>query len=156
MVASLRSILPQSTKMGEFYFVRYVLAFVCALCQTLLFTNVSSTLNPRIGIFFMMALVFSPGNFHASTAFLPSSFAMYMAMLGACAFMNWRGGLKTSQGMYWFAAGGVFGWPFATALCFPFLAEEGMFAILGDKRAFVESFTRVGRGIVAAVLMVVC
>lgn len=175
IVGNSRRLLPQSTKVhgfsllapvqrrltlpsqvGEFYFVRYVLAFGCALCQTLLFRVISTTLNPRIGIFFIMALVLSPGNFHASTAYLPSSFAMYMAMLGAAAFMNWRGGLKTSQGMFWFAMGGVLGWPFAAALCAPFMLEEGLFAVLSDKERFIESLIRVSRGVVAALLVIVC
>jgi alpha-1,2-mannosyltransferase len=140
---------------GEFYFVRYVLALVCALCQTLLFRIVSTTLNPRIGLFFLMALVLSPGNFHASTAYLPSSFAMYMSMLGAAAFMNWRGGLKTSQGIFWFAVGGVLGWPFAAALCLPFLIEEAIFAVFSDKDRFIEAIIRFCRGIIGGLVLVV-
>ena len=116
----------------------------------------SGTLNPRIGIFFIMAIILSPGNFHSSAAYLPSSFAMYMVMLGTAAFMNWRGGLRTSQAMFWFAVGGVLGWPFAAALCAPFLAEEGILAMLSDKDRFIEAIIRVMRGVVAAVLLVVC
>lgn len=114
------------------------------------------TLNPRIGLFFILALVFSPGNFHSSTAYLPSSFAMYMVMVGAAAFMNWSGGVKTSRGMFWFAVGGVFGWPFAAALCAPFLFEEALFAVLSDQEGFFESALRVFRGIVSAGILVVC
>ena len=81
---------------------------------------------------------------------------MYMVMLGAAAFMNWRGGLKTSQGMFWFAVGGVIGWPFAAALCAPFLFEEGVLALLSDKDDLIEAIIRVCRGIVAALILVVC
>lgn len=116
---------------------------------------ICATLNPRIGAFFILALVFSPGNFHASTAYLPSSFAMYMVMLGTVALMNWRGGLKTSMGMFWFAVGGVLGWPFAAALCAPFILEEGVLALLGDKERFFEAFIRVARGVVAGLVLVV-
>lgn len=80
---------------------------------------------------------------------------MYTGMLGAASFMNWRGGLKTSQGIAWFAAGAIFGWPFAGALCLPYLFEEGILAIMSDKERFIESLVRIGRGVVAAVLMVV-
>lgn len=80
---------------------------------------------------------------------------MYMAMLGAAAFMNWRGGLKTSQGMFWFAVGGVFGWPFAIALCAPFVAEECFFAVFSDKERFFEAFLRLLRGVVATLLLIV-
>lgn len=154
LVGNTRRLLPQSTKLGEFYFVRYAMAFFCALCQVLLFRVLSFTLNARIGLFFMIATVISPGNFHSATAFLPSSFAMYMSLLGAAAFMNWHGGLKTSQGMTWFAAGAILGWPFAGALCAPFLAEEGVLALMSDKEMFFEAFHRVGRGVVAAILLV--
>jgi alpha-1,2-mannosyltransferase len=156
VAGNIRRLLPRSTKTAEFYFVRYALAFACALCQTLMWRAICLVLNPRIGIFFIMALVTSPGNFHSSAAYLPSSFAMYMAMVGAAAFMNWRGGLKTSQGMFWFAVGGVIGWPFAAALCAPFLLEEGLFAIMSDKDALIEALVRFFRGVVAAMIVVVC
>jgi alpha-1,2-mannosyltransferase len=154
-VANIRRILPQSSKVGEFYFVRYVLAFVCALCQTLMYRAVSLTISPRTGTWSVLALATSPGNFHASTAYLPSSFAMYASMMGAAAFIHWRGGLKTSQGIFWFALGGVIGWPFAAALCAPFVAEDVFFALIADGERKYESFVRVGRGIVAAFLLVV-
>lgn len=98
----------------------------------------------------MLATVMSPGNFHSSTAFLPSSFAMYMSLLGAAAFMNWKGGLKTAQGIWWFALGAILGWPFAAALSAPFLIEEGVFALLSDRAQFFQAVLRVGRGVLAA------
>ncbi|KAK3389630.1 Alg9-like mannosyltransferase family-domain-containing protein [Podospora didyma] len=154
IVANIRRLLPRSDKVAEFYFVRYALAFACALCQTLMWRAVCLALNPRVGLFFIMALVFSPGNFHSATAFLPSSFAMYWAMVGAAAFMNWRGGIKTSQGMFWFAVGGVFGWPFAIALCAPFVFEEAFFALFSDSERMIESFIRLSRGVIATLLLV--
>ncbi|KAI1335785.1 Alg9-like mannosyltransferase [Xylariaceae sp. FL0016] len=154
VAGSIRRLLPRSTKVAEFYFVRYVLAFVCSLCQVLLFRVISFTLNSRIGLFFLMATVMSPGNFHASTAFLPSSFAMYMSLLGAAAFMNWRGGLKTSWGIWWFAVGGILGWPFASALCAPFMIEEGILAMFSDKERFFEVALRVLRGVTASGLLI--
>lgn len=153
VLASVRRILPQASKVGEFYFVRYVLAVFCALCQTILFQVVSGTIHPRIGFFFIIALTTSPGNFHASTAFLPSSFAMYAVMLGAAAFMNWRGGLKTLRGMIWFSIAGIIGWPFAAALCAPFLIEEGILALSGGNEGLFEGFIRIARGVVAALLV---
>ncbi|KAI1804225.1 glycosyltransferase family 22 protein [Daldinia bambusicola] len=155
IVGNIRRILPQTTKLSEFYFVRYVLAFVCSLCQVLLYRVISFTLNPRIGLFFLIATVTSPGNFHASTAYLPSSFAMYTAMLGAAAFMNWMGGIKTSLGIWWFAVGGILGWPFASALCAPFLIEEAMLASISYPRSFNDAVTRFGKGVAAALMLLV-
>ncbi|KAI0387377.1 glycosyltransferase family 22 protein [Hypomontagnella monticulosa] len=157
IVGNIRRLLPQSTKVAEFYFVRYVLAFICSLCQVLLFRVISFTLNPRIGLFFLMATVMSPGNFHASTAYLPSSFAMYTSLLGAAAFMNWRGGPRTSLGIWWFAVGGILGWPFASALCAPFLIEEGILTLVslvyGERQGFVQAVLRVSKGVVSALVL---
>ncbi|KAI8960816.1 glycosyltransferase family 22 protein [Daldinia sp. FL1419] len=153
IAGNIRRLLPQTTKLSEFYFVRYVLAFACSLCQVLLYRVISFTLNPRIGLFFLMATVMSPGNFHASTAYLPSSFAMYTCMLGVAAFMNWRGGLRTSMGIWWFAVGGILGWPFASALCAPFLVEEVVFAAMGPFAGFNEALFRILRGGMAAFLL---
>lgn len=141
--------------MSEFYFVRYTLAFLCALCQTIMFQATSVTLNSRIGIFFLLITVVSPGNFHASAAYLPSSFAMCMGMLGAAAFMNWRGGLKTAQGIFWFAMAGVLGWPFSAALCLPFILEEIFLVFYGDKTARIEAILRLGRGVTAGLVVLV-
>ncbi len=141
--------------MKEFYFIRYTLGFICALCQTQLFRIINSVLNPRIALFYMFAMIFSPGMFHASASFLPSSFAMYTSMLGMAAFMNWRGGLKTTQGIVWFAVGGILGWPFSMALCAPFLFEEVIFACLSSKDAFIEVIIRFFTGIVASLLVLV-
>lgn len=80
---------------------------------------------------------------------------MYTTMLGMAAFMNWRGGLKTAQGIFWFAVGGVLGWPFAIALSAPFLFEELIFATISSKDALIDAFVRFGRGIVAALLVLV-
>ncbi|PBP28909.1 Alg9-like mannosyltransferase [Diplocarpon rosae] len=153
VVGNIRRLLPFSTKVGEFYFVRYILACVCAICQTILFRVVNNTLNPRVALFSMMAMVFSPGMFHASASFLPSSFAMYMTMLGMAQFMNWRGGLKTAPGIFCFALGGILGWPFAMALSAPFLFEEVVFAFLSSKDALIDMVMRFTRGVVAGFLI---
>ena len=98
----------------------------------------------------------SPGNFHASAAYLPSSFAMCAGMLGAAAFMNWRGGVRTAQGIFWFAVAGILGWPFAAALSFPFVFEDAIIACFSGKAALVQSFGRISRGVASGVLVVVC
>ena len=130
-----------SNKYFEFYFVRMILAVVCALSETRLLSAISSSLNPRIGIIFGLAIVFSPGMFHASVAYLPSSFAMYTAMLGTAAFLNWRGGLKTAEGIMWFGIGGIVGWPFSTALIIPLVAEDLFLAsLIGEWSEFIYRY----------------
>lgn len=113
-----------SRKTFQFYAVRMVLALACAFSETRLCATISRTLNPRVGVMFMIAMISSPGMFHASVAYLPSSFSMYTAMLGAAAFMDWLGGLKTAEGIMWFGIGAIVGWPFAAALIAPLLLED--------------------------------
>ena len=140
-------------KAFEFYFVRIVLGLVCALTETRLFSAISATLNPRIGIMFALAIVFSPGMFHASVSYLPSSFSMYTAMMGTAAFMNWRGGLKTAEGIMWFGIGGIVGWPFSTALIFPFVVEDLFLAsLIGE---WSEVIYRYLDGVVRSVIILV-
>ncbi|KAJ0424821.1 hypothetical protein BJY00DRAFT_326030 [Aspergillus carlsbadensis] len=111
-------------KSSEFYLIRFFLAMVCAACQTRLYSAICRNLNPRIGLFFIMVVAFSPGMFHASAAFIPSSFTMYTSMLGLSAFLDWKKSQKTAQGIMWFGLGAIVGWPFAGALLLPLLLEE--------------------------------
>jgi alpha-1,2-mannosyltransferase len=132
------------SKVVEFYFLRVLLALVCAGCQTKFYSVIAKTVNPRVAIFFAMALVFSPGMYHAAPAYLPSTFAMYTSMLGFSAFMDWSRGMKTAQGVMWFGIGATLGWPFAGALVFPFIAEEVILA--SATGTFKDAFWRLSDG----------
>ena len=102
---------------------------------------------------FMMVMLFSPGMFHASAAYLPSSFSMYANMLGASAFIDWRSGAKTHLGIMWFGIGGIIGWPFAAALVAPFLVEEIVFVSI--TKDGVEFVRRVVDGVTRCMLVIV-
>ena len=80
---------------------------------------------------------------------------MCTTFLGMAAFMNWRGGLKTAQGIFWFAVGGILGWPFSVALCAPFIFEELLFASMSSKDALIEAVMRFMRGTVGGLLVLV-
>jgi alpha-1,2-mannosyltransferase len=140
-------------KGGEFYFLRIVLGFVCAVCETGLYSTIQRVLNPRIAIFFIMCMTTSAGMFHASVAYLPSSFAMYTSMLGFCSFMDWQGGLKTAAGIMWFGIGAVVGWPFAGILVVPFILEEILLASL--TREGINTITRFVDGTVRSLIVLV-
>ena len=127
-------------KIFEFYALRVLLGTCCAAAETRLFSAISRTLNPRIGVFYLMIVVFTPGIFYASVAFLPSSFAMLTSTLGLAAFMDWSGGLKTAAGIMWFGIGALVGWPFAGVLIVPFVFEDWVGATI-NKDAW-ETFRR--------------
>ena len=124
LVIRIGQVLPLGTKTSEFYFLRLALATACALSETRLYAAISRAMNPRVAIFFLMAMLSAPGMYHAAPAYLPSSFAMYTAMLGFAACLHSHGARRTAQGIFWFALGAALGWPFAGALMVPFLLEE--------------------------------
>ncbi|PSN64318.1 hypothetical protein BS50DRAFT_602058 [Corynespora cassiicola Philippines] len=151
VIIRIGSLLPFEGKVAEFYFLRIVLAFVCATCETKLFSVVSRAMNPRVAIFFLMVMIFSPGMYHASPAYLPSSFAMYTTMLGFSAFMDWQGGIRTAQGIFWFAVGSLLGWPFAGALVIPFVVEEVLLATVTGE--LFDGFRRLLDGTVRSLIV---
>jgi len=144
--------LSSSTKVAEFYFLRASLAVVCALCQTRLYSVVARTFNPRVAVFFLIAMVISPGMYHAAPAYLPSTFAMYTTMLALAAFMDRSGGcMRTAQGITWLSIGSILGWPFAGALVLPFVAEEAIVAsVTGD---VFQSFSRLLQGAIRSLIV---
>jgi alpha-1,2-mannosyltransferase len=79
---------------------------------------------------------------------------MYMAMLGMAAFMDWRGGLKTAEGIMWFGIAGTVGWPFAIALSAPFLLEEAALALISNA-GLETAIWRVVDGTVRSLLVLV-
>lgn len=121
------------TKVFQFYFVRLLLGLVCAICESRLYSKISTTFSPRVGVFFLLIMLTSPGMFHASISFLPSSFSMYTTMLGMSAFMDWRGGLRTATGIMWICSGALLGWPFAAAMIIPFALEELLLAVISGQ-----------------------
>lgn len=141
------------SKTAEFYTIRLSLAFMCAACQTRLYSAICRTLSPRIGLLFVI-ITLSPGMFHASTAFLPSTFTMYMSMLGLASFLDWKNGRKIARGIMWFGLGTIVGWPFAGALIVPFLAEEAIVSFLSGSVGLM--LYNVFDGIIRCLSILVC
>lgn len=112
-------------KSFEFFFLRSVLGLVAAATETRLYAVISHSLNPMVGIVYLLIIAFSPGVFSASVAFLPSSFAMYTNTLALAAFLD-RQGSKIVAGIVWFGIGAMVGWPFSGILILPFILEEGV------------------------------
>lgn len=125
-----------------------LLALSCAYAETRLYSAVSTAINRRVGLLYLIFTVCAAGMFHSAAAFLPSTFAMYTTMLGTAAFLR----RKTVRGVFWFALGGLLGWPFSLAMCAPFVVEEVVVGVLGGRLAGT-----VGRfikgGIVSLVLL---
>lgn len=137
----------------EFYGLRCLFAICCALCETKLYSAVSTNLNRRVGMLYLIATISSAGMFHAATTFLPSTFAMYTSMLGAAAFIDRRRGFRTAEGVFWFALGGLLGWPFSLAMCIPHIAEELFMAAVSW--GMVPTTLRLVKGGIASIFLLV-
>ncbi|KEQ99860.1 glycosyltransferase family 22 protein [Aureobasidium subglaciale EXF-2481] len=156
-IIGLRRVIPiwNLPKVWKFYFLRIVLGVICAAAESRLYSKISRTLNPRLGMLFFLIMLTSPGMFHASVSYLPSSFSMYTTALGMAAFMDWRGGMRTATGMMCMIGGAFLGWPFAAALIAPFMVEEFTLAYFTDKEEFISFCYRILDGSVRSTIVLV-
>ncbi|CCO32730.1 alpha-1,2-mannosyltransferase [Rhizoctonia solani AG-1 IB] len=114
-------------KRHTFFALRMVFAFVTSFCEARLFTTVVEHVNDRVGRYMLFMLMFNAGMWNASTAFLPSTFAMY-AVTAAASFAfappSSSRVHRTFAATLLFAAGAIVGWPFSLLLAVPFVVEE--------------------------------
>jgi alpha-1,2-mannosyltransferase len=142
------------TKAAEFYGLRVFLALICAACQTRLYSATKSLMGGRIATLFLVVSASSTGMFHAAPAYLPSSFAMNTAMLGASVFMDYKRSSGPAAWILWFAIGAIVGWPFAAALALPFAVGESISAAFHSST--VDLFFEVISGLARSALIMVC
>ncbi|KAI7894344.1 Alg9-like mannosyltransferase family-domain-containing protein [Mucor mucedo] len=116
-----------STKLQTFYLIRMALGAACSYVEARFYRTVTEEINPHVGRYIFAILFFGAGMFNASTAYLPSTFAMY------CVFMAFSYALKpvsdidrtrTYKVVFWIGLGALGGWPFAALVGLPFAAEE--------------------------------
>ncbi|XP_050048305.2 alpha-1,2-mannosyltransferase ALG9 [Dermacentor andersoni] len=105
----------QSNRVLVFYFMRCILGFVCALCEVYFYKGVLKRFGPVVARSTLVLLLFSTGMFISCTAYLPSAFSMYCAMV-ACG--GWfLGDYRVT--VFATAVGALLGWPFSAALSLP-------------------------------------
>ncbi|KAI8987796.1 Alg9-like mannosyltransferase family-domain-containing protein [Mycotypha africana] len=116
-----------STKLQVFYLIRLFLAAICSYVEARFYRTITEEINPHVGHYVYAILFFSAGMFNASTAYLPSTFAMY------CVFMAFSYALRpvsdvdnsrTYKTIFWIGLGAIGGWPFAALIGVPFAIEE--------------------------------
>ncbi|CAG7853822.1 Alpha-1,2-mannosyltransferase alg9; AltName: Full=Asparagine-linked glycosylation protein 9; AltName: Full=Dol-P-Man:Man(6)GlcNAc(2)-PP-Dol alpha-1,2-mannosyltransferase; AltName: Full=Dol-P-Man:Man(8)GlcNAc(2)-PP-Dol alpha-1,2-mannosyltransferase; Flags: Precursor [Serendipita indica DSM 11827] len=122
----------------SFFAVRGVLSLISTLCEAKLFRSIVENVNERVGIYFFFMLLTSTGMWSASTAFLPSTFAMYCNMVAFSFALSpaksKRPGstdIRTMSATLLFGAGAIVGWPFSILVSLPFVFEE-LFVYSGD------------------------
>lgn len=125
-------LIPGTSRASEFYTLRILLGMLCAFCQTYAYLKVARIMSPKIGQYFVLVCLTSPGFFFASVSYLPSSSAAYMTLMAVAEFIDWRGGAHTAEGITWFGVASVVAWPFAGILIVPFIAEDILVASITD------------------------
>ncbi|KAI9460480.1 asparagine-linked glycosylation 9 protein isoform a [Lactarius psammicola] len=120
-------VLHETGKRPAFFFVRAVLATISTICEAKLYDTVRLKINNRVARYMLFMLAANAGMWNASTALLPSSFAMYTTMFALShAFIppSNKDSQRTLTAVVLFTVGAVLGWPFALALAIPFVFEE--------------------------------
>ena len=145
--------------------MRAVLATVSTICEAKLYDTVRLKINNRVARYMLFMLVANAGMWNASTgepsmsnillgslsfflgsdassALLPSSFAMYTttyAMSHAFVPPSNKDSQRTLSAVVLFTVGAVLGWPFALASAIPFVFEE-LFVFGDDTVSAKERF----------------
>jgi alpha-1,2-mannosyltransferase len=105
----------QPNKVMLFYFLRCLFGFVSSLAEVYFYKSICYHFGKNTGRITLCFLVFAPGMFISSTAFLPSSFAMYMTMLAVASWLN----SSYSISILAVGLGTLVGWPFAGIIGVP-------------------------------------
>ncbi|KAI8826582.1 Alg9-like mannosyltransferase family-domain-containing protein [Fimicolochytrium jonesii] len=122
--AGVMEMLVSKNKPTVFYETRGLLAIASATTEACLVDAVVKHVNPKVGrdLFFMLFM--STGLFVASTAYLPSTFAMYAVTLATAVSLEKPGRLRTYALVLIYGVGSLLGWPFSAAAGTPFAVEE--------------------------------
>ena len=104
-----------SNKIMIFYFIRMVLCVICTLCEVQFYDGVALRFGNNVARITLVGMLLGPGMFISSTAFLPSSFCMYMTFL---LIGFWLQG-HLNYAILSVAAASIIGWPFSAALGIP-------------------------------------
>ena len=106
-------------KLMLFYFIRMVLSMICTLCEVQFYDGVALRFGNNVARITLAFLVLGTGMFISSTAFLPSSFCMYMTFL---LIGTWLQG-HLHYAVLAVAAASIIGWPFSAALGIPLVID---------------------------------
>ncbi|KAK7864504.1 hypothetical protein R5R35_003118 [Gryllus longicercus] len=105
----------QPNRLLIFYFTRCLLGLLCAACEVYFYKSVCREFGVQIGRVTLAFMVFGAGMFISSTAFLPSTFSMYMCLVSMGAWFH----RKYELAVFTTALSAFLSWPFAALLGVP-------------------------------------
>ncbi|CAH1782113.1 unnamed protein product, partial [Owenia fusiformis] len=109
-----RTLVP-STKIVLFYMMRCMFALLCTLAEVYFYRGVCKAFGANVGRITIGFMVLSAGMYISCTAYLPSTFTMYMTLLAFGGWFHRHNQVAISA----VAASALLGWPFAGALGVP-------------------------------------
>ncbi|KAK0412725.1 hypothetical protein QR680_006370 [Steinernema hermaphroditum] len=115
----IQALLPFFSKVGVFFGMRLVLAFFAAAVEFYLYKTLNRRVGTAIARNYVICSMISPGLYHASVAFLPSTFSMQMNALAVATWFDHRWYLS----VLFTAISALVGWPFAAVLGLPIVLE---------------------------------
>jgi alpha-1,2-mannosyltransferase len=107
------------SKVMIFYGLRGAFALMSAYCEAYFYQSCIKAFGRRTSRYLLCFLILNAGLFHASTAFLPSTFVMYLVML----FMSLWLEKRYFLGIFWGLVAVFCGWPYVGVLFVPFAIE---------------------------------
>ncbi|KAG0150285.1 hypothetical protein CROQUDRAFT_668606 [Cronartium quercuum f. sp. fusiforme G11] len=116
-------------KRPGFFAIRAAFAFISSYCEARLYRSIADHVNIRAARYFLAFTMFSAGMWNASTAFLPSSFALHAITLAYSYIIEPASSSSTAyrrtfSAILCLATAVLVGWPFVGALAIPFVIEE--------------------------------
>ncbi|GAA5855449.1 hypothetical protein JCM8547_007834 [Rhodosporidiobolus lusitaniae] len=113
-------------KRTAFFATRLMLAVFSSFVEAAFYRAVAINISSHVGRYVLWISMFSAAMWTASTAFLPSSFAMMFVALGTAAALNpvitgWK---RITFAVTAYAIAGIVGWPFAVLLGVPLILEQ--------------------------------
>lgn len=115
-----------SSKIIEFYALRFVFALVISYFESLLYSCLKP-LSKEIAYYYAILSLTNVGMFLSSTSFLPSTFTMYFIIF---AYANWLFGSLKSP-IFAIGVAVLLGWPFVFLLGLPMVVDYLFFKRLG-------------------------
>ena len=129
-----------------FFLLRLSMGIFCAFCELIFYRAVVKVYGRRVASLLLIFLASSPGMFHSSVAFLPSSFCMYMAMLATASVLL----RANTTAIISVALSVLIAWPFSAILGIPVALD-----ILVVQRKF-KKFITVSGSTFVAIMSLMC
>ncbi|EGF99246.1 family 22 glycosyltransferase [Melampsora larici-populina 98AG31] len=116
-------------KRPGFFAIRAAFALISSYCEAKLYRAIADHINLRAARYFLAISLFSAGMWNASTAFLPSTFALHAITLAYSYILEPvsskpEASKRTFNAVFCLATAVILGWPFVGVLALPFVFEE--------------------------------